>query len=214
MFVVLFLARYQTWWMQMHQWRQFSQCLLLIPPTLGQAQMELLVLGSKQELGHDPAPKQHPAFRMHRSLAWPVLLLQTELSRPNRTRAKSRQRGRTRPSTSWGNCLSREIREWRLWLQSSNISSLRYFSYFYLYQTVKNYTKMQARSTLYSCETNEYGNRPVLLLVIVFCYLGLRSLKYSKCCLVAKQAMQESAHTLHIEQDANVTKQWFLLEWN
>lgn len=125
-YVFGFFVRYKMWWMLMHPWRQFFQCLPLIPLHLGQALPEPLLLGSKQEQDHDPVPELGAAYRVHPSPAQLWLVWQIGRSPRNRTRAKSRQRRRTRPSTSWRSCSSRGIIKWRLWPQSSSISSPRY----------------------------------------------------------------------------------------
>lgn len=97
--------RRQVWWMVTHRWQTLKTTMPSQAPPM-------------EEQGPVPSSKQRPARRPP---------LQTERSRQNTTRAKSMQRRKNRPSLSWGGCSFKAIREWRLWLRSSNTSFLRYF---------------------------------------------------------------------------------------
>lgn len=106
--------RCQMWWMVTRQWHQWQ---ILKTPTVSQAPL-------LQDLGPDPSSKPQTAHRTQ-----PRPLLQMEPPRQNTTSTKSsKQRRKGRPSLSWRGCSFKEIREWRLWLRSSSMSSLRYFS--------------------------------------------------------------------------------------
>lgn len=105
--------RCQMWWMVTRQWHQWQ-----IWKTPAVAQAPLL-----HGLGPDPSSKPPTDHRTQRRPPLP-----TERPRQNTNRVKNKQRRESRPSLSWRGCSFKEIREWRLWLRSSSMSSLRYFS--------------------------------------------------------------------------------------